>query len=250
MGKNFQDHFGKHAEEYSKSESHKSGSDLKQLIEELSLKGNETCIDMAAGTGFTAAELAKRAKLVYAIDATPEMLNQARKLAEENKLTNIKFILGRVENVPLTDRSADVITCRRAAHHFPDKIEFLKEARRLLKIGGKIGIVDMVRNEEDSEDVRNRFEILRDTSHVYAPKITEWKRYMSIAGFKNINVLETTERYSYERWLYPLKIGGPEDVQIRKFMSSMSDEFLRKGGFDPLEMTFDKKRMIATAQNW
>ena len=243
----YKEFFGAHADEYAKSSSHAKGDDLFQFVELMKPEMDQKCADMATGTGFTAIEFAKRCNKVYAIDGTRHMLEKAEKLALENNLKNVEFVESSVETTPLKDESVDMVTCRRAAHHFHDKNRFLKEANRILKKGGKIGIVDMIRNEEDGRDIRNRLEIIRDPSHFYAPTASQWKEFLADNGFKIFREIIMAEPYTYEKWLYPVKIGGKEDLEAMKLIAGESDIDLNNAGLDREKMSFEKKRIIIVA---
>ncbi len=243
----YKEFFGAHADDYAKSSSHAKGDDLFQFIEIMKPEADQASADMATGTGFTAVEFARRCRKVYAIDGTKEMLEKAEKLASENGLNNIEFIESSVESTPLKNESVDIVTCRRAAHHFHDKDRFLREANRILKHGGRIGIVDMIRNEEDGRDIRNRLEIIRDPSHFYAPTASEWRRFLENNGFKIFREIIMPEPYTYEKWLSPVKIGGKEDHESKNLIAKESDLDLRNAGLDREKMSFEKKRIIIVA---
>ena len=171
------DFFSKHAEDYANSESHAHGSDLSRLVELLDPKPNEIALDVGTGTGFTAMEIAHRVSRVVAIDITEEMLQQARKLAAERGILNIQFEKGDALEVPYNESSFDVVTTRRAAHHFVDVGKFLGEAARVLKDGGRLGIDDMS-PPQGAKEFTNRIEILRDKTHTkLSAPLTGEKRF-------------------------------------------------------------------------
>ena len=206
--------FSKHAEDYAKSESHSRGSDLATLIDTLRPTSSDVALDVATGTGFTAMALAPRVKLVVATDLTEEMLDQARKLAGERGITNIRFERAEAEDLPFADSSFDIVTTRRAAHHFQDVPAFLREARRVLRQGGRLGIVDMA-PPEGSEEFFNRIERLRDFTHVKALSPKEWRRLVAKAGLTITVEQLLPEQIPFERWLYPVAMGGQEEALIR-----------------------------------
>ncbi len=210
----FERFFSKHAERYSKSQSFASGSDLAVLIEALEPKGTDEALDVATGTGFTAVSLAKKTRNVIGIDLTEEMLEQARALARSQGLTNVSFDLGDAMKMEYPDASFDIVTTRRATHHFDDLPRFLSEAKRVLKRGGKIGVVDMS-PPKGAESFANRIERLRDSSHVEAFTPEAWGLMIARAGFRRISSEILDERVTFERWLYPVELGGKEDRAVR-----------------------------------
>ncbi len=210
--------FSIHAEDYAKSHSHAHGSDLAELVELLDPKPSEVALDVGAGTGFTTVEIARRVKRVIALDITEEMLAQARKLAAEKGVSNIMFKVGEAEKLPFPDSSFDVVTTRRAAHHFSSVNDFLKETQRVLVKGGRVGIVDMS-PPEGTQDFFNELERLRDSTHISALTPSEWQDKVNRAGLEVAACKVLSESRTIEQWLYPVKMGGREESRIREKLS-------------------------------
>jgi ubiquinone/menaquinone biosynthesis C-methylase UbiE len=206
--------FGQHAEDYSKSQSHARGSDLTALLAALRPKNTDIVLDVATGTGFTALALAKLVRRVIGIDVTREMLEQARQFAQSHGVENVEFEVGDALKLNYDDSSFDLVTTRRATHHFEDVPGFLKEARRALRPAGRLGLVDMS-PPEGAEAFSNRIERLRDSSHIEAFTPQKWKSMVSQAGFHLESVRILGEPVSFERWLYPVALGGREEESIR-----------------------------------
>ena len=210
-----QEFFSKHAADYAKSASHAHGSDLARLIEFLQPEPSETALDLATGTGFTAMELSFKVKQVVATDITEEMLLEAQKLAGKRGISNIRFEKADACDLPYENLCFDIVTCRRAPHHFRDIPKFLREARRVMRPGGRLGIADMT-PLEGCEDFFNAIERLRDATHVRALSPAEWKSHIRDAGFSATSGVTVSEPITFERWLSPVQIGGSEEVAIRK----------------------------------
>jgi len=241
--------FSSHAGDYSKSQSHASGSDLQALIDGLSPVGTETALDVGTGTGFTAIYLAGRVKQVIGIDLTSEMLDQARALVRRSGVANAEFKLGDATTIDFPDSSFDLLTTRRATHHFSDVSKFLSEARRVLEPNGRLGIVDMS-PPRGAEAFTNRIEKLRDGSHVKAFTPEAWESMVAAAGFQVISSQVLTERVSFERWLYPVEGGGNEEEAIRSAWESAPDDVkgLLKAEFDGGEIiAWSKSRVVLIA---
>ena len=211
--------FAEHAQDYSKSQSHAQGADLDALIRALKPKRSEVALDVATGTGFTAVALAGLVGHVTGIDVTDEMLAQAGRLARERGRTNVRFELGDALKIGYPDSSFDLVTTRRAAHHFENVPRFLREARRVLRPGGRLGIVDMS-PPEGAEVFFNRIERLRDRSHVEAFTQSAWKSMVSKAGLGIQSSEILGESVTFEKWLYPVEAGGREEEAIRMAWSS------------------------------
>ena len=101
-------------------------------------------LDVATGAGHTALAFAPLVERVVASDITDEMLAQAAKLAAARGLTNVETAHAEAGELPFADASFDLVTCRLAAHHFPDPAAFVAAAWRVLKPGGTFALVDNV----------------------------------------------------------------------------------------------------------
>ncbi len=205
--------FSQHAVDYSKSRSHASGSDLTALLEALKPSKSEVALDVATGTGFTAVALARLVGHVTGIDVTDEMLGQARMLATKEDAPNVRFELGDAMKIDYSGATFDIVTTRRAAHHFENVPRFLREAKRVLRPGGRLGVVDMS-PPEGAEVFSNKIERLRDKSHTGAFTPSAWKSIVSRAGFHILSADVLGEAVTFQRWLYPVEPGGPEEKVI------------------------------------
>ena len=161
------DFFAKNSGYYSKSESHAGDNDLNILVDMLELKGNMIGLDAATGAGFTAVKMAQKISKVYALDMVDNMLEETKKLAEKEGLGNVITVKGYVDSMPFEDKKFNVVTSRRAPHHFRDKNKFAAECYRVLQEGGRIGIDDMTAPDNVIKNL-NEMERIRDPSHLIA----------------------------------------------------------------------------------
>ena len=244
-----QEFFGKHAVDYSKSPSHAEGSDLDALMKALRPRREEVALDVATGTGFTALSLARSVGHVTGVDVTDEMLGQARALAAKEGAANVRFELGNAMMLEYPKASFDVVTTRRAAHHFRDVPKFLHEARRVLRPKGRLGIVDMS-PPEGAEAFSNKIERLRDRSHVEAFAPSAWKSMALLVGFHIDSIQVIGEPVAFVRWLYPVGPGGTEEKAIRSAWSRASPRVKRllKARFvDGAIKGWEKSRIVLVA---
>jgi ubiquinone/menaquinone biosynthesis C-methylase UbiE len=175
--------FGEAAADYAASAVHATGPSLARLLELVETQPTWRLLDIATGAGHTALAFAPRLAKVTASDITPEMLQQARKLAKERKLGNVVTAQARADDLPFPDTSYHLVTCRLAAHHFPDPQSFVREAARVLIPGGSFALVDNVSPDDADLAARyNSFEKLRDPSHGRALGLEEWQTLMRDAG--------------------------------------------------------------------
>ena len=162
------DQFSQHADYYAQSSGHAKGNTLNVLLDFADPKGTEQMLDIATGTGFTAFALAPKVAHVVATDLTPEMIEKAVELAQQQAIKKYCVFCRRCRGIAFADASLDLVTCRIAPHHFQDVRAFLSEVHRVLRTDGLFCMTDSVSPE--SEKLRawqNRVERLRDNSHVY-----------------------------------------------------------------------------------
>jgi ubiquinone/menaquinone biosynthesis C-methylase UbiE len=163
------------------------------------LKPGEIVLDLGAGGGIDVLLSAKRVGptgKAYGLDMTDEMLA----LAEENKrksgLTNVEFLKGEIENIPLPDNSVDVIISNCVINLSGDKDRVIREAFRVLKPGGRFAVSDVVVRGEVPAEVRKSMELWVGCI-AGALEEKEYMKLLAQAGFDAIRI-EPTRMYSIE----------------------------------------------------
>ena len=119
-----------------------------------SLKKGETVLDLGSGAGidcFLAAKKVGPKGNVIGVDMTHEMLEKAKKNASKGGYKNVEFRLGEIEELPVDDKSIDVIISNCVINLSPDKQMVFDEAYRVLKKGGEMFVSDIVLLKELSE---------------------------------------------------------------------------------------------------
>ncbi|MHB8872615.1 MAG: methyltransferase domain-containing protein [Myxococcaceae bacterium] len=241
--------FGRHASAYATSPGHQRGSDLVRLIELLDPGPAEVALDVATATGHTALALAARCAEVVGLDVTPQMQGEFERAARERGVRNVRFQLGRAEALPFPDASFDLVTSRRAPHHFLDLRGTVKEMARVLRPGGRLGISDMTPPEAPgAAQFLNRLETVRDRSHVGARTASEWLELVTAAGLVPGTVELSEEPLTWAGWLRPVEEGSPEAAEaealVREASPSASAPTVRE---TPGGRTFIKRRIVLTA---
>ena len=116
----------------------------------LELNDSLSVLDVAAGTGLVAREIAPRVKTVVALDSTPEMLEQGRLQAATAGLANLEFEQGDAQRLPYPNSSFDLVTCRLGMHHFFDPQVQAIEMARVCRPRGQVAIIDITSTEDQA----------------------------------------------------------------------------------------------------
>lgn len=196
-----QQQFGANAKKYVESKSHSSGEDLKMLLEWTDPKESWTVLDIATGGGHVTKLIAPHVHQVIATDITREMLQEAKRFVDLT-VSNVNYIVADAESLPFLDDTFDLVTCRIAAHHFPNAKEFIKEAHRVLKPGGRLLLVDNIAPREPQlDEFINTLEQLRDQSHVRCYSQNEWQSWIDEAGFGLVKANVRKKQLEYQSWV-------------------------------------------------
>ena len=155
------------------------------------LKEGQTVLDLGSGGGFDCF-LARRQVgergFVIGVDMTPEMIKLSRKNSEKSGYTNVEFRLGEIEHLPVGDASVDVIISNCVINLSMDKQKVFNEAFRVLKLGGRLSISDVVATAELPEQIRRDLTMM--TGCISGAEYVETIRSMiETAGFSNIRMI-------------------------------------------------------------
>lgn len=185
MGREGSFHRPEVAARYASAPLFAAGDELRALVAVAGLTGAERALDVGAAAGHTALALAPNAGLVVATDPSLAMLREARRLAAERGAKNLTIAAAVADPLPFPDESFDLVTCRYAAHHFPDLPGAVWEAARVLRPGGRFLVVDTVAPEAPLLDhYINEIELLRDPSHAHDYRLSEWQKIVEGAGLR------------------------------------------------------------------
>ncbi len=102
--------------------------------------------DLGSGEGLLSELLARRAKKVIAVDNSEKMVAFGANKAKKNKLKNLEFRLGDLENPPIQPESVDLVILSQALHHAANPKECLASAYKILRAGGQIMMLDLLRH--------------------------------------------------------------------------------------------------------
>jgi SAM-dependent methyltransferase len=128
----------------------------------LALEPGQTVLDLGSGGGIDVLLSARRVGptgKAYGLDMTDEMLALARENQKKAGATNVEFLKGTIEAIPLPDNAVDVIISNCVINLSSDKDAVLREAFRVLKPGGRFAVSDVVVRGEVPTDVRRNMEL-------------------------------------------------------------------------------------------
>jgi len=178
-----EDIFSRRAGFYATSKVHDDAVTLGRLVALASPRPEMGALDVGTGAGHTALALAPHVREVTAVDLTEAMMDQGRQLARQRGVANVRFMHADAMELPFPDGSFDLVTCRRAAHHFADVRRAVGEMVRVLRPGGRLVLDDRTVPEDDAADEAiNHLDRLHDPSHVRDHRPSEWRDIVSKVG--------------------------------------------------------------------
>jgi SAM-dependent methyltransferase len=156
----------------------------------ITLDPGQTVLDLGSGGGIDVLLSAKRVGptgKVYGLDMTDEMLALARENQRQAGATNVEFLKGTIEAIPLPDNSVDVIISNCVINLSADKDAVLREAFRVLRPGERFAVSDVVVRGEVPDDIRRSMELWVGCI-AGALKDTDYSDKLRAAGFANVEV--------------------------------------------------------------
>jgi ubiquinone/menaquinone biosynthesis C-methylase UbiE len=178
------DQFTRQAVPFATASSIRNEEALAKIVAMADAGSTDTSLDIACGPGLLVCAFAKVVAHATGIDATPAMLEQARKGKEDRGLRNVSFELGDALNLPYDDGRFSIVTSRFAFHHLLDPSAALAEMLRVCAPAGRIVVADSA-PRPDKADAFNAMERLRDPSHVRALAAQELASLFNDAGLGN-----------------------------------------------------------------
>ncbi len=155
------------------------------------LREGDVVLDLGSGAGFDvflAAQKVGKTGRVIGVDMTPEMIAKARENAGKGNYANVEFRLGEIEKLPMEDVSVDAVISNCVINLSPDKQAVFNEAYRVLKLGGKLLVSDLVLAKDLPEKNKDSIEAYVGCLAGAVMK-DEYLKLITKAGFEDVLVV-------------------------------------------------------------
>lgn len=120
-----------------------------EIVHRMGLSGDETVIDLGAGTGYFTIPIAKRSYKVIAVDIEPRMISVLKQRMSDGGPKNVEPLEAEMTSVPLPDASADRVFAAFVYHEVESQERLLSECHRLLRPSGRLTVIDFQKRRTD-----------------------------------------------------------------------------------------------------
>lgn len=211
--------FTKQADAYAASTSITNPERIERLIRAVAPAPEARVLEVATGPGYVACGFAAASGEVIGIDITDALLEIAERNRRERGLSNLRFQRGDAEQLPFGDAEFDVVVCRLAFHHLADPAAVLREMARVCRPNGTVAVEDMVGSEHPERAAyQNRFENLRDPSHLRALPLSELLRLFAASGLEVETVYSGQSRPEVEHWMERAQTPPEAAAEVRAML--------------------------------
>ena len=194
------------------------------------LKPGDVVLDLGSGGGIDVLLSAKRVGptgKAYGLDMTDEMLALARENQAKSGLTNVEFLKGDIEDIPLPEHSVDVVISNCVINLAEDKDRVIAEAYRVLKPGGRFAVSDVVVKGDDMPAAVRRSMELWVGCVAGALEENSYRAKLKQAGFERVEI-EPTRIYRAEDAKQFLRDAGlARDVAVEQIDGKVMSAFVR-----------------------
>jgi ubiquinone/menaquinone biosynthesis C-methylase UbiE len=165
---------------------------------------NDLAIDLASGPGTLALRFARHVRWICALDLTPAILKRARETAaHDGLLPKMSFTIGDAQHVPLADASIDLAVTSYSLHHISDPARVISEMSRVVKKGGRVGLIDIEAPTDPAVRALNhRIEFIRDDSHARSLTQSEFESMFAAAGLRITAMEHKSHPRTFEHWMH------------------------------------------------
>ncbi|MEU5864018.1 GNAT family N-acetyltransferase [Nonomuraea sp. NPDC047529] len=215
------------------------------------LRAGETVLDLGSGGGIDVLLSARRVGLygtAFGLDASPAMVELARRNAEQAGVANVQFLHGTIEAIPLPGHTVDVVISNCVINLSDDKAAVLAEAFRVLRPGGRFGVSDVVTAQVLDEQARRRAE-QRIGCAAGSLTVQEYRDLLVAAGFVQVAITLSADHGDgvHSAIVQAVKPAIGPGLEIRPMRESDAAEVLAiyQDGLDTGQASFE-----TTAPSW
>ncbi|MBP2643209.1 MAG: ubiE 5 [Firmicutes bacterium] len=188
----------------------------------------ETVLDLGSGAGLDVLLSAKRvgpSGKAYGLDMTDEMLAEANANKEKAGLTNVEFLKGHIEDIPLPESSVDVVISNCVINLSTEKEQVFREIYRVLKPGGRIAVADIVTPRQLPESIRHN---LLSWASCIAGALTqeEYNTKLIQAGFNDIEIV-ITRTYELDDLRTRGSLSKATETELQELSGALISAFIR-----------------------
>jgi ubiquinone/menaquinone biosynthesis C-methylase UbiE len=177
-------------------------SSVPWLLDHMAPGIDDIALDVAGGTGIVSRALANDVARVVVVDSTPAMIEEGRRHAASERLTNLEFVRGAVASLPFADAAFTLVFARFVLHHLIDPRQALAEMVRVCRPGGRVVVMDLVASTDPRiAEQQDRIERLRDPSHLRMPARGVVRRWLQEQGLVVDDVAEREIDRPVRPWL-------------------------------------------------
>ena len=194
------------------------------------LKPGEVVLDLGSGGGIDVLLSAKRVGptgWAYGLDMTDEMLALARENQQKSGLTNVTFLKGEIEQIPLPNNSVDVIISNCVINLSADKDRVIAEAFRVLRPGGRFAVSDVVVRGEAVPDALRRNMELWVGCVAGALEESSYRDKLARAGFEHTDVEPTRVYRAADARQFLEEAGLADDATLTQIDGRFMSAFIR-----------------------
>lgn len=198
-------------------------AEAERLARMVKASGAGRAVDLACGPGTLALRFARQVRWICGLDLTPAILERARHSAEVQGLDNLDFAIGDAQNLPVADDSLDIAVTSYSLHHFPDAARTIAEMARVVKPGGRVGILDIfVPSDPQISELNNRIERLRDASHTRTLAREEFESHFAAHGLRIMETHVEENSREFDHWMLVAgsRPGDDAYIEARRLMEA------------------------------
>jgi len=217
------DRFTRTAEVFGDAVMQTRAAEAESLAHMVSAKKSDCAVDLACGTGALAIIFARHVRWIIGLDLTPAMLAVAQRTARDANARNVAFALGNAEQIPFPDASLDLVLSSYALHHVPEAGQVIGEMSRVLKSGGRAGIIDIFALEDPrSAEMHDRIERIRDPSHTRTLARSEFAFLFAAHRLRITDTRVEEHPITFDQWMHRAgrEPSDPEYIETRRLMEA------------------------------